>query len=208
MTIRDDYPAAAATALALLREPAVADAWTRPSALEDFSVGGLAAHLATQIAHVAAAEPAEPSARPLALTEYYARAAWLGQGPAHEVNVAIRSAAERAGGAGPQAVADRAADDLAAARHRAATAPADLVVHLAGRDLSFDDFLLTRLMEILVHADDLTVSVGLPAPSFPESAAFAVTDLLSRLAVRRHGLTPVLRALTRSERARETVSAF
>ena len=208
MSIRDDYQAAAATALALLREPAVADAWTRPSALEDFSVGGLAAHLATQLRHVVAVEPAEPPVTPLALTEYYARAAWLGQGPAHEVNVAIRTAAEQAGGAGPQTVADRAAADLVAARRRIASAPADLVVHLAGRDLAFDDFLLTRLMEILVHADDLTVSVELPARSFPESAAFAVTDLLSRLAVRRHGLTPVLRALTRSERARQTVSAF
>ncbi|HET6635686.1 MAG TPA: maleylpyruvate isomerase N-terminal domain-containing protein [Streptomyces sp.] len=207
MTIRDDYLAAAATAVELLREPAVAEAWGRPSALEDFSVGGLAAHLAGQIRHVVDAEPVSPGA-PLSLLENYARAAWAGQGPEHEVNVAIRQAGEKAGSDGPAALAARAGEDLAQARARVASAPDGLVVHMAGRDLAFDDFLLTRLMEILVHADDLAASVQLPTPEFDESAGFAVTDLLSRLAVRRHGLTPVLRALARSERAPRTVSAF
>lgn len=207
MSIRDDYLAAAAAAVELLNEPAVAQAWARPSALEDFSVGGLAAHLAAQIRHVVDARPVSPGA-PLSLLENYARAAWAGQGPEHEVNVAIRQAGEKAGSDGPAALLARAAEDLSEARTRVTTAPDGLVVHMAGRDLDFDDFLRTRLMEILVHADDLAASVRLPTPAFPESAAFEVTGLLSRLAVRRHGLTPVLRALARSERAPETVSAF
>jgi hypothetical protein len=208
MGMRDDYLRAAETAVGLLREQAVADAWTRPSALADFSVGGLAVHLGAQIRHVVAAEPAGSDGEPLSLTDYYARAPWAGQGPEHEVNVAIRQAAEKEVDSGPLGVAARAAEDLAAARERLASAPTDLVVRMPGRDLAFEDFLLTRLMELLVHADDLAVSVALPTPAFPESAALAVTGLLARLALRRHGLTPVLRALARSERAPETISAF
>jgi hypothetical protein len=43
VAIRDDYLSAAAAALTLLREPEVAAAWDRPSALDLMTVGALAA---------------------------------------------------------------------------------------------------------------------------------------------------------------------
>ncbi|MET7481414.1 hypothetical protein ABZT17_44935, partial [Streptomyces sp. NPDC005648] len=43
--------------------------------------------------------------------------------------------------------------------------------------LELDDFLLTRLMKLVVHADDLARSVGLPAPGFPEEATAPVVEL-------------------------------
>lgn len=36
-----------------------------------------------------------------------------------------------------------------------------------------DDLLVVRLMEVVVHADDLAVSVGMPTPSWPPAQAAA-----------------------------------
>ena len=77
-----------------------------------------------------------------------------------------------------------------------------------GWSLSDDDFLLTRMMEIVVHSDDLAASVGLEAPEFPDEVVVPVLDLLTRLAVRRHGATALVRTLTRPQRAPATVAAF
>jgi hypothetical protein len=45
-------------------------------------------------------------------------------------------------------------------------------------------------------------------PTLPPAVLDPVLDLLIRLAVRRQGPTAVLRALSRSERAPGTISAF
>jgi len=74
--------------------------------------------------------------------------------------------------------------------------------------LTLDDFLVTRMMEITVHSDDLAASVGIPTPELAESVTAPVLDLLVRLSVRRHGQTAVVRALSRAERAPTTISAF
>jgi hypothetical protein len=63
-------------------------------------------------------------------------------------------------------------------------------------------------MELAVHSDDLAVSVALPTPALPPTAVNAVVDLLTRLSVRRHGATAVLRTLTRAERAPRSIAAF
>jgi hypothetical protein len=74
--------------------------------------------------------------------------------------------------------------------------------------LALDDFLITRMMEIAVHSDDLALSVGVVTPALPSAVLDPVLSLLSGLAVRRHGPTAVLRALSRSERAPATIAAF
>jgi hypothetical protein len=66
----------------------------------------------------------------------------------------------------------------------------------------------SRLLEVVVHSDDLAYSVGLPTPDLPAEAVETVVDLLSRIAVRRHGATNVLRALTRADRAPASISAL
>ncbi|MEV7328409.1 hypothetical protein [Micromonospora sp. NPDC093244] len=76
-----------------------------------------------------------------------------------------------------------------------------------GWSLRRADFLLTRQLEIVVHSDDLAVSVGVPTPEFPAEVFDPVRDLLVRLAVRRHGQSALIGALSRSERARD-ISAF
>ena len=99
--------------------------------------------------------------------------------------------------------------DLATATHRLrAGAAADTVgIPWQGWALRRNDFLHTRLLEIIVHSIDLAVSIELPAPEFGDCAFAPVVDLLARLAVRRYGQAAVVSTLTRSERA-TTISAF
>ncbi|WP_020579928.1 maleylpyruvate isomerase N-terminal domain-containing protein [Actinopolymorpha alba] len=208
MGVRDDYLTVAGSALALLKDPAVAAKWDEPSALEDFQVGGLAAHLANQIFVV---PQAAPSAGPaISLPENYARSSWVGQDLSHEVNVMVRRGGEEIATEGAAALVKRAEDSLTQARARIADASEDLIVRprWSGWDLTFDDFLTTRLMELVVHSDDLAVSVGVLTPSLPESAVSRVVSLLTDLAVSRHGATAVIRALSRAERAPATISAL
>jgi hypothetical protein len=68
----------------------------------------------------------------------------------------------------------------------------------------FSDWLPTRVMELVVHGDDLAASVGIDAP--PPSEAAAVTiDLMVALARAVHGDLAVVRALARRERASRPV---
>lgn len=88
---RREFVSAARSAIGLLRDPAVTAAWDKPSALESFSVAGLAGHLAFQILVVprvlAAAVPSEET---VSLLEHYARVQWIGADLDDEINVRIR----------------------------------------------------------------------------------------------------------------------
>ncbi|MEU4212498.1 maleylpyruvate isomerase N-terminal domain-containing protein [Streptomyces sp. NPDC026206] len=207
----DDFLATARSAAKLLREPAVAAAWSGPSALPAFSVGGLAGHLAYQVLAVPQALAAPPPREPtVPLLEHYDRVEWIGAGIDDDINVRIRRGGEDAAAEGPAALAARvgaAVGELTGSLASAAGRP--VRIPLWGPwSLTLDDLLTTRMMELAVHSDDLAVSVGIPTPALPPGAVDAVVGLLSRLAVRRHGPTGVLRALSRAERAPATITAF
>jgi hypothetical protein len=208
--VREAYVRAAVIAVGLLRARAVAAAWDEPSALAGFRVGGLAAHLATQVHNVPLALAAPVGGPPISLADHYAAVPWLAADLDDESNVAIRRYGDELAVDGPSAVADRAAEVVDRMPETLAAEPADRVVHLpwTGWQLTLDDLLVTRMMEIVVHADDLAVSVGAPTPDFPDSVLNPALALLCRLAVRRHGPVAVLRALSRSERAPATISAL
>ena len=208
---RDDFLASARIAADLLRRPAVAEAWSQQSALDRFGVSGLAGHLAYQILAIPQilAEPV-PSEPTVPLLEHYARVAWIGSGLDEEINVRIRGGGDAQAAEGPEALATRVdavlkelSDSLAAEPNRPVRIP------LWGPwSLTLDDMLITRTMELLVHSDDLAVSVGIATPEFPDTAVETVIALLSTLSVRRHGPVSVLRALSRAERAPASIAAF
>ncbi|SEF87537.1 Mycothiol maleylpyruvate isomerase N-terminal domain-containing protein [Thermomonospora echinospora] len=205
------YLEVAASALTLLSDPAVAGAWRAPSALAGFTVGGLAEHLATQIFSVRAGLAAPwPDHEVIGLLDHYSRVSWLGADLDAEANVAIREGGEQSAAEGPQALVGRADAALAELRDLLPALPADrpLSINRYAWALRLEDVLVTRVMELAVHSDDLAVSVGVPTPSLPPQAVERVTDLLTRLAVQRHGPTAVLRALSRAERAPTSISAF
>ena len=74
--------------------------------------------------------------------------------------------------------------------------------------LATDDFLVVRLMEIVVHADDLAASVGIPTPAFDDDVLHPALALLAMLGARRHGQDAAVRALSREERAARPAAAF
>ncbi|GAA2787075.1 maleylpyruvate isomerase N-terminal domain-containing protein [Saccharopolyspora taberi] len=207
--IRDAYLEAAQSAVALLRDPAVAAAWDRPSALAEFSVHGLAGHLGSQVLYVSGLlETEAPDAAPLSVLEFYARAEAFHGGVDAEINVRIRQGGEAAAADGANALADEVQQAVVRQRAALSAEPDDRVISFTQRPLLLNDFLLTRMMEVVVHSDDLALSAGIGTPVFPPQVFEPVAGLLSRLAVVRHGQTAVLRALSRSERAPATIAGI
>ena len=209
--IRSSYLIAADSAVALLREPAVAARWEEPSALAEFGVAGLSGHFVGQIIRTHEVLRLDvPPQKPISLMGHYARAPWVRTGIDHESNVVLRQVGEQAAAGGVVALADQVEEMLEEQRRTLLDEPADRVVPLpwVGWSLLLDDYLLTRTLELVIHADDLAVSVGVATPELPSEVTEPVIDLLARLAVHRHGPTAVIRALSRAERAPATVSAF
>jgi hypothetical protein len=66
------------------------------------------------------------------------------------------------------------------------------------RALLLDEYLKTRIVELVIHLDDLTRSLDLPMRELPEASRIAV-DVLVDTAVLRHGTAGVLHALARRE---------
>jgi hypothetical protein len=143
---RDDFLSVARSAADLLRAPAVAAAWSEPSALAKLSVGGLAGHLAYQILAVpqALADPA-PQAPIISLLEHYRRVGWIGADLDEEINVRIRHGGEQAAAEGPVALAarvDAAIEELTGSLATAADRP--VRIPLWGPwSLLLDDLLVT-----------------------------------------------------------------
>ncbi len=196
---------------ALASTPEVRAAWTRESACAGMTVGGLTHHLLNQAGNTARGLRQAPGeAAPIAVSEHYARAAWVRARPEDEVNIAIRDGDNERAQAGPDAV-------LADARELIDALPALLaeprdpdLIHIPwqGWSLTTDEFLTTRMMEMVVHGDDLASSVGLPTPEYPQAAIEPVLALLTGVAARRHGQTAVVRSLSRPQRAPASISAF
>jgi hypothetical protein len=67
--------------------------------------------------------------------------------------------------------------------------------------MTVEDYVATRLVEVVVHCDDLAASLGPePPPLRPEAVAY-VADLLWASVRQRAGDAVVVRAMSRSERA-------
>lgn len=211
-----DFLLAGASALELIGRVEVVHRWSEPSALPQMSVGALAAHLASQVLSVHAAVTsgqAVTGERPVPLLEHYQRVAWVRAGLDDPPNVKIREGAEQAAGTGHDGLViavQSALRDLGTAFTTALPAGLPPAIRMPWWDwsLSFEDYLVTRTMEIVVHCDDLAVSIDVPPPELPQTVLGPVLGLLVGASLQRHGQAAVVRALSRSERAPATISAF
>ncbi len=184
----------------LIASPEVTDAWEEPSLLDGMTVGALSAHLVraagSVLAYLDRTDPAAvPDGELLTPATYFQAAI---ESPIHD-RIKEVSASEAA--AGPAEVLDecrRVAGDI---RRRLPAEPADrLVGALGNRMLTLDDYCRTRLIEVLIHIDDLAASVDSPTPDFDVRATGEIIDILVSIARRRHGDWPVIHALARAER--------
>lgn len=213
MDARATFLAAATTARNLVAGDVVARRWLEPSALRHMTIGELAAHLARAVTTVdsyvrravterGADRPTEGSGELVDAVGYYLSFADdLGHDVDTELNKAVRRrAGEMAeeGHAELVAMLDEALDRLG---DRLETAPPDLTLSVLGQlRIGLDDYLVTRLVELTVHIDDLVSSLDLPQPPVNERAMNIAIATLVDIARRRHGDTAVLRALARRER--------
>jgi hypothetical protein len=205
------FLSAAGAAQLLASSPQVRDAWATESACAGMTVGGLAHHLLKQAGNTARALRDEPhDVEPIPMLEHYARAAWVRESQAGRTDPEQDEQDNAAASAGPDAVLEdgRATLDALPTLLGARRDPDTIFIPWQGWALRTPDFLTTRMMEIVVHSDDLAASVGIPTPQFEESVLAPVLGLLTGVAVRRHGQDALVRALSRPQRAPATVSAF
>ncbi len=186
--------------------PEVAVRWDEPSALPEFSVRGLAGHVvrAALTVDTYLDRPQPAGGVPISPAAYYAN---LNDDIASPLNSGIRQRGEELAAAGHEGLA--AEIDRLAARleERLAREPDDRLLIVAGDDLMrLDDYLVTRIVELTVHTDDLALSVGLESSALPPEALDITIDTLVAIAPYRHGDLAVLCALSRRER--DTVNAL
>jgi hypothetical protein len=211
-----DFLLAGATVLELIGRVEVVNRWSEPSALPQMTVAALAAHLGSQVLSVHAAVTSGSGVtqeRPVPLLEHYQRVEWVRADLDDPANVTIREAAEKAAGTGHDGLViavQGALRDLGAAFTTSLPEGLPPAIRMPWWDwsLSFEDYLVTRVMEIVVHSDDLAVSVEVEPPPLPQTVLGPVLALLVGVSLQRHGQAAVVRALSRSERAPASISAF
>jgi hypothetical protein len=197
-----------AAAAPLLAEPALAERFDGPSALAQFTVRGLAGHLLRAMTSVEGyLDGPEPDRSPATGTEVISAAAYYASvvaGPTDlgsDLHRAIRRRGVEAASGSPVELARRWSDCADRLRARLVAEPAGRLVRVYGDlVLSLDDYLVTRLIELVVHVDDLAVSLDVVPPPLPTGATGPAIATLVEVARVRHGDAAILRALTRRER--------
>ena len=200
-SVREAFLDAGRVAADLISRPEVESSWDSPSALPEFTVRGLAGHLLRATGSVEAyLDRPEPEGVPVTAAEYYVQA--VEEPDIHsEVHRAIRQRGEDEAAGGVAAVRSRSHELLDRLRERlAAEEPGRKVRAYKDLVLVLDDYLVTRMIELTVHVDDLAVSVGVPPPPLPPDATRLSIGALVEAAKLKHGDLAVLRALTRRER--------
>lgn len=184
----------------LIRRASVGAAWNEPSALAGMTVGGLAAHIVRGAgATLAYLDRTPVDATPVG--DLLTPVTYFHAAVDSSVGERIKQVSADESAIGHQATAARCADIAAELRHRLANEPEDrLIGALGGRMLTLDDFCRTRLIEALIHLDDLAVSVGEPRPDTSPMGTAIVIDIVSSIARHVHGDWKVIYALARSER--------
>ena len=125
--------------------------------------------------------------------------------PEDAFSASLRAAAEgfaRTGSATVQAALTASRDQLVGLLDHADMSRPVAVIRVSGAQISLREYLRTRVLELVVHGDDLVCSVpGLAAPDPPPGSLEVSLAVCLELAQARVGGLAVLRAFTRSERA-------
>ena len=142
-----------------------------PSDLEGWTVADLVAHLGRAMGTLTGAQPAPPGAVPLSLGEYVAG---YPAGAAEIAEVTRRIAGEIADD--PLPAIDRMVEEALAQLAVLRDLGADPVVQARRGPILLSDLVVSRILELVVHADDLVRSTrrSLPGRSPLEPAAVTV----------------------------------
>ena len=194
-----------------LAAPEVRLSWDSPSVLAQWTVAGLAGHLARSVLLLPGIVAAQvDDGDPLvSAVEYFVSA--LPDADLHsgsQIAVEVRERGLEAAGSGVEDLLTRVDVVIGDLETDLRARPEGHVITALGMRLTLRDYLMTRLVEMTVHADDLAVSVSAPAPSFPAEVEQMVVSTLALIALRRRGFPAVVRGLARAERAPGVITAF
>ncbi|HWC13771.1 MAG TPA: maleylpyruvate isomerase N-terminal domain-containing protein [Actinomycetota bacterium] len=183
----------------LLDADALEQRWDDESVLTEFSVRGLAGHLVRvgwAVLDYSRHEVAGDS--PIPAEEYY-RTVLAAMGAHEHLEVRVRGEEVAGADVGSLRASYHTARDGLGAFLRDAD-PNRLVKVFRGLVMRFEDYLQTRIVETLVHLEDLALSLGVTPPDPPRAAYDIAIDHLIRVARLTHGDRAVLTALSRRER--------
>lgn len=188
--------------IGLLSSDAVRERWAARSVLPDMTVGALAGHLGRaaswSIEEYLSAPPPVAGTPLVSAAEYYARVP-LDVGDAVHRGVLERGA--QIAELGPLALCQRVADSLARLSSIVASlAPDHRITVLGTTPMNFDEYLKTRIVETVLHCDDLALSAGIDPPAIDEQTGGIIAHLSIDVARRRSGEQAVVRAFYRRER--------
>lgn len=204
------FLAGAEAVVTALSDDAVVSRWDHPSVLEHQLVSSLCGHLARgavwAVDDYLVGDPAAGPADFSSPGEYFA--ALMGAATDGD-HAAIRDRGAAVASAGHTTLLGevRSRLDQLAPRLRA-TSPDHLVTVAYGKVIRLGDYLLTRVVEQVVHLDDLARSVGRDPWPLPDDAVDVAVEVGLDVARRRAGDTAVLRALYRRGFAEEAFPAF
>lgn len=198
----DAFLHAAERAEMVVSQPEVAERWNEPSALDGHTIGSLAAHLARSVFTVQRYLVTPSGAgQPTTAAGYLVAVLGDADPVDSEVHRGVRARARdeaAAGHANLCARFGRARNELAE------TLPScDLtqpIRVLDGIVLPLEEYLRSRIVELVIHLDDLSVSVGDEPPQDLDAAFDIAATVLVQVAVRRNGPWETLRSLARRER--------
>jgi hypothetical protein len=182
-----------------ITDPAVIAQWEQPSVLEEQTVGSLAGHLARTGAWIldeflAADEPGGPVDFDDVAT-FYVTLLPTADDPIHQ-GIRDRGAALAAQGA--QRLAATIDERMPTIESALRALPADRKLTVTGGNvMTIADYLVTRVVEQVVHLDDLARSVSRPAWPLPGEAHRLVAAVALDIALLRHEPEDVVRALYR-----------
>ena len=189
-----------------IADPAVAAAWDRPSVLEDQLVSGLAGHVARGVWAVGEYLEAGPAQGPVAFGsagEYFTVFAESASTDDHR---AIRDRGAAVAAVGRDELIRRLEDWLVVLGPRLRSLEVDhLVAVLSGKVMRLEDYLTTRIVEQVVHLDDLARSIGRGPWSLPTGAQALAIAVGTDIAARRRGSDAVIRSLYRKGFAAQTL---
>ncbi len=191
----------AAVSLELASRAEVRAAWPDESSCEGMTVGGLTHHLLQQLVHCATglSSPAPADAPVIGLLDHYAQAPWVAASREGAIEPDQNAKDNGAAQAGPDAVLELGRRALAELPALFAEPREPDVIHIPwqGWSLATPDYLTTRMMELVVHGDDLASSVDLPTPEHEPTVVAAVLGLLADVSLARNGQVALVRALSR-----------
>lgn len=201
---------AAVAAVGLLEDPAVTERWERPSILIGYTVGGLAAHLGRAVATPAGYLDQEISDRPADTDAagYVLTALGDADPVDSDLHRGVRQRSDDMAASGPLAVLDATRAALQSLTGRLELEPDDrVVVVFGGVSMTLDDYLETRIVELVIHVDDLASSCpGVDVGVIPDAAWAVARRVVAEVATRRVGDRQFVLGLSRAERAQRPLA--